>query len=374
VSRLPLVSVVMPLYNTEQYVAAAVRSVLAQTYENLELVVVDDGSTDASIDAVKAVADDRVRIVEHAHGGEAAARNRGLDEAQGELVAWLDADDLCLPHRLSMMVDALQATGAGFAHCDLLFIDEQEVPIGLLQSSQISPARILPFLLREGTPFNNNTLVMRREILAGCRHDCVIPFGTDTDFVSQFAPFHLGVHVPEPLILYRRHPASITNAQSRETVRPMVELLLTRYPLPQLVPEAWFGRDEVESQALAFALVALRLVRRGFADAAVGWLERVVAVGSGHVEPVVMAVASMAAGDHDGAARALASCRPDDPVALNLEGELMVLRGQLGAASYRFRQALLLAPDYGEAVSNLMGLGGRFGLKAVNPDGRRFAG
>jgi hypothetical protein len=370
----PLVSVVMPLYNTEQYVAAAVRSVLAQTYENLELVVVDDGSSDASIAAVTAVADDRVRVVEQIHGGEAAARNRGLDEARGELVAWLDADDLCLPHRLTTMVDALEATGAAFAHCDLLFIDEQEVPIGLLQSSQISPTRVLPFLLREGTPFNNNTLMMRSEILTGCRHDCVIPFGTDTDFIAQFAPFHTGVHVPEPLILYRRHPASITNAQSPETVRPMVELLLTRYPLRQLVPEAWVARSELESEALACALVALRLVRRGFADAAVGWLQRLAGTGSGQVAPVVLAVASMAAGDHTGAGRALASCRPDDPVALNLEGEILVCRGQLGAASYRFRQALLLAPDYGEALSNLMGLGGRLDLRAVNPDARRFAG
>ncbi len=368
----PMVSVVMPLYNTEKYVAAAVRSVLAQTYENLELVVVDDGSSDASIDAVTSVADDRVRIVEQVHGGEAAARNRGLDEARGELVAWLDADDLCLPHRLTTMVDALESTGAAFAHCDLLFIDEQEVPIGLLQSNQISPARILPFLLREGTPFNNNTLVMRSEILAGSRHDCVIPFGTDTDFIAQFAPFHTGVHVPEPLILYRRHPGSITNAQSPETVRPMVELLLRRYPLRELVPEAWLAGSEVESETLALALVALRLVRRGFADAAVSW--RLAAIGSGQVAPVVLAVASMAAGDLAGAARALANCRPDDPVALNLEGELLVCRGQLGAASYRFRQALLLAPEYGEALSNLMGLGGRLDLRAVNPDGRRFAG
>jgi Flp pilus assembly protein TadD len=154
----------------------------------------------------------------------------------------------------------------------------------------------------------------------------------------------------------------------------MVNKLLTEYPIEKLVPEAWFGRSQADSEALASAIVALRLVRRGFPAAALEWLQRVVAAQShGELEPAVVAVARMAAGDHEGAASALASCRSDDPVALNLDGELLARRGQLEKAADRFRRALALAPGYGEAVANLVGLGGRLGLNLVNTDWRRFA-
>ena len=103
----PTISVVIPLYNKEREVARAVRSVLAQRRQPLELIVVDDGSTDRSAAEVAAFRDPLVRLIRQPNGGVCAARNRGIVEAQGEYVALLDADDEWEPGFLSEIVSLI---------------------------------------------------------------------------------------------------------------------------------------------------------------------------------------------------------------------------------------------------------------------------
>lgn len=103
-SALPLVSVVMPAYNARPYIEQAVRSVLDQDYPHVELIVVDDGSRDGTPEAVEALFGDRVRVLRQQNGGPAAARNRGIDAANGTLLAFLDADDVWLPGKLQAQV------------------------------------------------------------------------------------------------------------------------------------------------------------------------------------------------------------------------------------------------------------------------------
>ncbi len=99
------ITVVIPLYNKERYVRRAIDSVLAQTYTNFQVVVVNDGSTDGGPQVVKQVGDGRVRLVDQTNGGVSAARNRGVREAKTELVAFLDGDDEWLPEFLETVME-----------------------------------------------------------------------------------------------------------------------------------------------------------------------------------------------------------------------------------------------------------------------------
>jgi len=103
----PTVSVLMPVWNSEAFVLSAVRSILEQSYRDFECLVVDGGSTDSTLDLIRGVGDDRVRIL-HAPPGIVAALNLGLEEAKGRWIARQDADDISLPDRLQKQVTAVQ--------------------------------------------------------------------------------------------------------------------------------------------------------------------------------------------------------------------------------------------------------------------------
>jgi glycosyltransferase involved in cell wall biosynthesis len=116
----PLISVVMPCFNAERFVEEAVRSALEQTYRSVELVVVDDGSTDSSLrilTRLEAQFRGRLRLLSGARQGPYPARNKGLREARGELIAFLDADDYWEPDFLQSMLDALQGKRVDIAYC-----------------------------------------------------------------------------------------------------------------------------------------------------------------------------------------------------------------------------------------------------------------
>jgi glycosyltransferase involved in cell wall biosynthesis len=110
----PLVSVLLPVHNAERYLALAIESVLGQSYGDLELLVLDDGSTDGSREIIERYAADdaRIRVTCGAHRGVAATLNEGLRQARGELVARMDADDVAMPERLARQVEWLRADPA----------------------------------------------------------------------------------------------------------------------------------------------------------------------------------------------------------------------------------------------------------------------
>ncbi|HZJ24334.1 MAG TPA: glycosyltransferase family 2 protein, partial [Anaerolineales bacterium] len=97
----PAVSVIIPAYNRASTIARSVESALAQTLQDLEIIVVHDGSTDTTCDVVQGIADERVRLVRHGGNlGAAAARNTGMKASQARYIAWLDSDDEWLPEKL----------------------------------------------------------------------------------------------------------------------------------------------------------------------------------------------------------------------------------------------------------------------------------
>ncbi|MBS1665716.1 MAG: glycosyltransferase family 2 protein, partial [Bacteroidetes bacterium] len=100
----PKVTVLMPAYNAGKYIGAAVNSVLAQTFTDFELLIVDDGSEDDTAAVVREYGDGRIRMVRQERGGVSMALNRGLEEARGEYICRFDADDICFPQRLERQV------------------------------------------------------------------------------------------------------------------------------------------------------------------------------------------------------------------------------------------------------------------------------
>jgi glycosyltransferase involved in cell wall biosynthesis len=121
-----LVSVVVPVYNGELHLPAAIESVLAQAYSPVELLVVDDGSSDGTVQAARRYAG--VRVIEQANAGPAVARNTGAEHARGRYIGFLDHDDTWLPAKVERQVQLLQKTGAGFATCHMRYVLEVEPP------------------------------------------------------------------------------------------------------------------------------------------------------------------------------------------------------------------------------------------------------
>ncbi|AKB30474.1 putative glycosyl transferase [Methanosarcina siciliae T4/M] len=101
---MPLVSVIIPLYNKEPYISHSLNSVLGQSFQNFEIVVIDDGSTDKSAEVVKGFTDPRIRLIKQENAGVSAARNKGIEESKADLIAFLDADDEWTPSFLETVL------------------------------------------------------------------------------------------------------------------------------------------------------------------------------------------------------------------------------------------------------------------------------
>lgn len=115
---LPLVSIIMPLYNAEKYVAEAIESVINQTYKNWELIIVNDGSTDNSLVVAKKFESEKIKIYSQVNSGASAARNHGLSMAKGEYIQFLDADDLISENKIEEQISMLNGCTDKVAVCN----------------------------------------------------------------------------------------------------------------------------------------------------------------------------------------------------------------------------------------------------------------
>ena len=127
-----LVSIIMPSYNTASYIADSIRSVLAQTYPNWELLIVDDCSTDETDSVVASFGDPRIRYFKNEkNGGAAVSRNRALREAKGKWIAFLDSDDLWTPDKLEKQIGFMEKNGYFFSYTGYCEINEDSIPTGV---------------------------------------------------------------------------------------------------------------------------------------------------------------------------------------------------------------------------------------------------
>ena len=161
----PIVSVVMPVYNVEQYVADAICSVLDQSFQDYELLIVDDGGADASVEICKLFTDPRIRIISQENRGLAGARNTGIRNARGKYIAFIDSDDVWRPCKLALHVAHLEKQkNVGVSYAASMLIDDAGAPIGVVQSPKLFDVRAEDVFLRNPVG-NGSAPVIRRETL-----------------------------------------------------------------------------------------------------------------------------------------------------------------------------------------------------------------
>jgi len=166
------VSVVMPVYNVEQYVAEAIESVLNQTWEGLELIIVNDCSPDNSLQVCQRFTDPRIKIVEHEKNkGLAAARNTGIRHATGELVAFIDSDDLWYPEKLQLHIEHLDNNphiGVSFSRSEFIHADGSKT--GYHQMPKLFDITAREILCRNPVG-NGSAPVIRKQVLEDIGYD-----------------------------------------------------------------------------------------------------------------------------------------------------------------------------------------------------------
>ncbi|MEB3293016.1 MAG: glycosyltransferase family 2 protein [Synechococcales bacterium] len=214
-STAPLISVVIPAYNAETTILETIASVQAQTFSDFEIIVINDGSTDSTLQLLEGLNDDRLRVTSYPNGGLSVARNRGMALARGEFIAFLDADDLWTPDKLELQLKALQANPkAGVVYSWTHFMDDD----GNLY--RVNPSD--PPLQFEGNVFadlltwnfiasGSNPMVRKEAILATGEFKTAAGGAADWDYWLRLALNWDYVVVPQRQILYRLTSGSMSS-------------------------------------------------------------------------------------------------------------------------------------------------------------------
>ena len=215
----PAVSVLMSVHNGAPWVRDAVESVLAQTARDLELIVIDDGSTDATPEILGRVSDPRLRVERQERVGLTRSLNRALALATGPLVARLDADDLALPERLACQRAFLDA------HPDvgLLGTGAREVDAEGREVGRVHPpaddAAIRRVLIRRN-PFVHSSVMIRRAVLARAGgYDETLPVAQDYDLWLRLGGITRLANLPEPLVVRRLLPGRVSSVRDDDRLR-----------------------------------------------------------------------------------------------------------------------------------------------------------
>jgi glycosyltransferase involved in cell wall biosynthesis len=256
----PAVSVVMPVYQGREHLAAAIESVLAQTFELFELLVVDDGSTDGSSEIAHTYTerDPRVHYRRQKNAGQGAARNAGIGVARGEAVAFLDQDDLWLPHKLARQLPLLDDTTVVYSDAYILRDDgrSREERFSDYLDGWPVPATLGSLLVGNTIPVLT-ALLSRRLLLAhgGLTSDPELKGVDDYDLWLRLAAAGVTFsYVPEPLAVYRVHKAAMSADQvGMASARlALFEKLIAEDTGPQ--SKAFRSRRRRERRVLATAL------------------------------------------------------------------------------------------------------------------------
>ena len=238
------VSVIIPAYNKAELTVQTVESVLRQTYPNIEIIVVDDGSTDSTRERLETFSE-RIRYIYKEDGGACSARNRGLQAAQGEYVAFLDCDDLYAENKIELCVNFLRKNkDFGFVHTAAHFIDEKGNTVGEYSHAKSRRTGWVVARLVEGNYVCNSSPLIRQSCLdavGGFDESIFAP--ADWDLWLRLANrFQVG-YIDQPLIQYRvagNHTFTHLDRSYEEEARVLEKFFDMHFPVNSLLKRrAW---------------------------------------------------------------------------------------------------------------------------------------
>jgi len=237
----PLVSVIIPAYNAEKYIRQTLESVLSQTYPHIEVLVVDDGSTDTTSEIVTHFVhqDQRVVLLQQANAGVAAARNLAIEKSYGEFIAPLDADDIWYPQKLEKQVNCFLQSDqtVGLVYTWSVLLDENGRSLPICQSAQLE-GNVLIRLIFENSPGNSSSPLIRCSCLRevgnyACHYRTLNAQGCeDWDLYLRIAERYEFRVVPECLVGYRQVMGSMSfNPEPMiKAYEIMIAILAQRHP------------------------------------------------------------------------------------------------------------------------------------------------
>lgn len=214
-----LISVLMPAYNAEKYIAESVESVLMQDYENFELLIADDGSIDATVDIIQQFKDSRIRLIQNEKNiGLTRTLNKLLDLAKGEYIARLDSDDIAIPGRFRSQIESMESDAdLVLLGANAIFIDESSAVINngrpyISPERDLSDVAIRWLMLFPENYFIHSSVMLRATVLKdnGLRYD-LTQRAEDVDMWARVAEFGKMKILSKPLVKYRILDGSFTS-------------------------------------------------------------------------------------------------------------------------------------------------------------------
>lgn len=205
-----MVSIIVPLYNAEKFIWETVQSVINQTYKDFELLLVDDCSTDRSLAAAEAINDSRVRVIrQEQNAGAYAARNRGLSEAKGRYIAFLDADDKWEPTKLEDTLKFMEEKSAGFVFTSYEFADEKCVGTGKVV--RVPETITYKQALSNTTIFTSTVLIDREKVADELIKMPNIKSEDTATWWQILRAGHTGYGLDKNLVKYRRSAGTLSS-------------------------------------------------------------------------------------------------------------------------------------------------------------------
>lgn len=221
----PTVSVVIPTFNRAGLLGEAIASVLRQSYSNLEVIVVDDGSTDSTADVVTSFADERLILLRQENRGRSAARNRAIAKARGRYIAFLDSDDVYLEHKLEKQVDYMEShPDVGMTYTSALCIDGNGDLLAHKYEATISGKIYKDIAFFMPVTVTLPTVMVRREVFdaVGDFDECMYRF-EDTDMWRRISKSYSVGAIPEYTCKLRTHAGNCLTAQDPDQIRSALD-------------------------------------------------------------------------------------------------------------------------------------------------------